>query len=191
LDRDGVINRDSPDYIKHWSEFEFLPGSLKAMADLCRHGFRIIVITNQSGIGRGLIQLQDLSDMHTRLKDAVKERGGRIEDIFFCPHRPDDGCRCRKPLPGLIQAAQARYGIDLSNAVMVGDNVKDILCACLAGCGHSIFIQPGPPAESLAILARQGCRPDHVARDLSEAARWIIARIWPHQSAGSPALKDP
>jgi D-glycero-D-manno-heptose 1,7-bisphosphate phosphatase len=170
-----VINRDSPDYIKHWSEFEFLPGSLEAMTDLCRHGFRIIVITNQSGIGRGLIQPPDIAQMHARLKEAVEERGGRIEDIFLCPHTPDDGCRCRKPLPGLIQAAQARYGIDLSQAVMIGDSAKDILCAFHAGCNHSILVQSDHAAEALDTLAREGCRPDYVARDLLQAARWIIA----------------
>jgi D-glycero-D-manno-heptose 1,7-bisphosphate phosphatase len=184
LDRDGVINRDSPDYIKHWSEFEFLPGSLAAMAGLCRHGFRIIVITNQSGIGRGLIRLQDLAEMHARLKEAVEDRGGRIEDIFLCPHRPDDNCSCRKPKPGLIQAAQARYGIDLSAAVMIGDSAKDILCACLAGCAHSILVQSDRAAGELDTLDREGCRPDYVARDLFQAARWIIAHA---PSAPPPA----
>jgi D-glycero-D-manno-heptose 1,7-bisphosphate phosphatase len=179
LDRDGVINRDSPDYIKHWSEFEFLPGSLEAMADLCRNDFRIIIITNQSGIGRGLIRPQALADMHARLRAAVEARGGRIEDIFFCPHTPDQGCRCRKPLPGLIQAAQARYDIDLSLAVMVGDSAKDILCACQAGCGRAILIQADRDAQDLDTLAGTGCRPDYVARDLSQAADWIITHVRP------------
>ena len=102
LDRDGVINRDSPAYIKSWEEFEFLPGSLEALKQLHQNGFTTIIITNQSAIGREMITREILEGMHRRMSEAVRSHGGWIEDIFYCPHRPDEGCDCRKPKNGLI-----------------------------------------------------------------------------------------
>ena len=141
LDRDGVINRDSPDYIKSWSEFEFLPGSISAIKQLTTHGFSSLIITNQSAIGRNMISLADLQQMHTLMKSAISSGGGEITDIFFCPHTPDVGCDCRKPKPGLIYQAQVRFDIDISKTVMVGDSAKDIECARNAGCGHTILVK--------------------------------------------------
>lgn len=175
LDRDGVINRDSPDYIKSWSEFEFLPGSLNALKQLTQKGFSIIVITNQSAINRRMITLEGLDVIHSRMQSAVSANGGKIYDIFFCPHMPDDHCSCRKPEPGLIQQAQSRYGLDLKNAYMVGDSAKDIECAENAGCGHAVLVQTGNGAEAQTILTRKKILPDYVAADLDDAANWIIA----------------
>jgi D-glycero-D-manno-heptose 1,7-bisphosphate phosphatase len=179
LDRDGVINRDSPEYIKSWDEFEFLPGSLEAMALLTRSGFTIIVITNQSAIGRGMVAPETLSHTHSRMSEAVSAHGGRIRDIFFCPHHPDDGCDCRKPMPGLILKARDTHDIDLSDAVMVGDSAKDIDCARNAGCGASILVQTGNGLSAAATLAETGIRPDCQATDLLDAAHWILKRERP------------
>lgn len=174
LDRDGVINRDSPAYIKTWEEFEFLPGSLEAMALLTRHGFTIIVITNQSIIGRGMVDLKTLSHTHRQMSEAVAAHGGSIRGIFFCPHHPEDGCDCRKPAPGLIFKAQDTYDIDLSNAVMVGDSAKDIECARNAGCGTSVLVKTGNGLSAMDALAEKEIRPDYQAEDLLDAARWIL-----------------
>lgn len=174
LDRDGVINRDSSAYIKCWAEFEFLPGSLEAVALLTRNGFSIIVITNQSIIGRGMVDLKTLSHMHRQMSEAVAARNGRIHDIFVCPHHPEDGCDCRKPAPGLIFRARDTYDIDLADAVMVGDNAKDIECARNAGCGASILVKTGNGLSAMDALARKGIRPDCQAADLLDAARWIL-----------------
>lgn len=174
LDRDGVINRDSPDYIKGWSEFAFIPGSLEAMRELTVAGFRVILITNQSAVHRGMIALEELQDIHSRMTAAVREAGGEITDIFFCPHRPEEGCDCRKPKPGLIFRAKKKYRIDLSRAVMVGDSVKDIRCAENAGCGRKVLVLTGNGVESRESLARENRHPDFVAEDLREAAEWIL-----------------
>jgi D-glycero-D-manno-heptose 1,7-bisphosphate phosphatase len=174
LDRDGVINRDSPDYIKNWSEFEFLPGSISAIKHLTLNGFETIIITNQSAINRKVISRQDLDTIHTMMKSAVESEGGEIKDIFFCPHTPDDDCDCRKPEPGLIFQAQMRYGIDLSKAVMVGDSAKDIECARNAGCGHAVLVRTGSGIRAEKILAEKKIFPDHIAEDLYEAAMWIL-----------------
>jgi D-glycero-D-manno-heptose 1,7-bisphosphate phosphatase len=174
LDRDGVINRDSADYIKSWSEFEFLPGSLTAMARLTRAGFTLIIITNQSAVARGLMSRTSLGRIHHRLRAAVAERRGRIKDIFYCPHHPDEGCLCRKPGNGMLAQAAAKYGLDLSETRFVGDSVKDILCARAAGCGQCILVRSGNGRVALTELTREGHPPDHVADDLLRAADWML-----------------
>lgn len=172
LDRDGVINADSPDYITSWAVFHFLPRSLEAIARLTRAGIRVIVITNQSAVGRGMLTRTTLESMHRRLNEAVAEAGGRITDVFYCPHRPDEDCGCRKPKPGMILAARDRYGIDLAHAVMVGDSARDIQAGKAAGCGWTVLVQAGEAAA----LAANGQTPDHVAADLYRAVGWILNR---------------
>lgn len=177
LDRDGVINADSPAYIKSLAEFHFIPGSLDAIARLTRSGFRIIVITNQSVINRQMVSPAALEAIHTRLYQAVATAGGRITDIFYCPHRPDEQCDCRKPKPGLILAARERYGIDLPRSVMVGDSAKDIMAGKAAGCGRTVLVGTGIHCTVLPSLKANGQFPDHVATDLDHAADWIVAQL--------------
>ena len=175
LDRDGVINHDSPYYIKSWAEYEFLPGSLEALAALSAAGYVLIVVTNQSIIGRGMVPLEVLEDTHRRLCRAVAQAGGRIFDIVYCPHRPDEYCGCRKPQPGMILQAQARHRIDLCRAVMIGDNAKDIECGRRAGCGATILVRTGSGKEAEKKLAEKGIRPTAVADDLLDAAGMILS----------------
>lgn len=174
LDRDGVINQDAPDYIKRRAEFCPLPGSIEAIARLSRSGVRVIVITNQSAVNRGMIAVAELQAIHRELCAAVSDRGGGITDIFFCPHRPDEGCDCRKPRPGLILAASRRHGIDLSRSVMVGDSAKDILAGQAAGCGATVLVRTGDADTALQTLFEKGCHPDRVAADLAAAVDWIL-----------------
>lgn len=174
LDRDGVINSDSPDYIKRWQEFHFLPGSREALARLTHAGFGLILVTNQSAVARGLITRPRLGRLHQRLCAAVAQKGGRIGDIFFCPHHPDARCQCRKPATGLLQQAAAKYGLDLSTTFFVGDSAKDILCARGAGCGQTVLVQTGNGPAAAEALARRGQPPDHLSADLFAAAEWIV-----------------
>jgi len=176
LDRDGVINLDSPDYIKSWAEFEFLPGSLEAIKQLTLNGFDAIVITNQSVINRKMVASEVLDYIHAMMKTTVKSRGGEIKDIFFCPHTPEDGCDCRKPNPGLIYKAQRIHRIDIANTAMVGDSAKDIECARNAGCRHAVLVKTGNGIIAEKVLAEKNIYPDHVARDLLGAANWIITQ---------------
>jgi D-glycero-D-manno-heptose 1,7-bisphosphate phosphatase len=175
LDRDGVINRDSSDYIKCWEEFIFLPNSLEALKILTRKGCTLIVITNQSIIHRKWVLPEVLEEMHQRMKSAVASHGGKITDIFICPHTPEQGCSCRKPKPGLIALACQKYAIDLSDAVMVGDSAKDILCGIAAGCGRTVLVQTGNGVMAKETLALDNIYPTVVTADLLEAARWIIS----------------
>ncbi len=173
LDRDGVINRDSPDYVTDWSQFRFLPGSLAAIATLTAAGIRIFVVTNQSAVARGLMTAETLADMHRRLERIVRHNGGRIQTILHCPHHPDDGCGCRKPQPGMIIEAQTRYNLDLKKTFMIGDRASDIACGRAAGCGGTILVRSGPQ-DARPDLARQGIRPDWTVADLAAAVQTIL-----------------
>jgi D-glycero-D-manno-heptose 1,7-bisphosphate phosphatase len=179
LDRDGVINRDSADYIKSWEEFKFLPGSLTAMARLTRAGFSLMLITNQSAVARGLISRTELGRLHQRLRAAVAEKGGHIRDIFYCPHHPDEGCRCRKPAIGMLQQAAAKYGLDLTASIFVGDSVKDIECARAGGCAKCILVRTGNGPTAMVALAQGGHHPEYMANDLLDAACWIETNFSP------------
>jgi len=174
LDRDGVINVDSPDYIKTWSEFQFISGSLEALTLLNEFGFTVFIITNQSAVNRGMIPEAVLHEMHDNMRRAVENQGGYIADIFYCPHRPDEGCGCRKPKPGLIEQAQQRHRLDLSTAWMVGDSAKDIMCARNAGCGHAILVRTGNGRSSERLLCEQQTPADRVVENLREAVDFIV-----------------
>ena len=174
LDRDGVINQDSPLYIKSWSEFAFIPGSLEALAALNRSGFEAIVITNQSAVHRGLISTADLEQMHDQMQAVVQSHGGRILDIFYCPHLPEEGCSCRKPRPGMIRRACNKYGIDPERATMIGDRATDIECARNAGCGKAALVRTGSGIATLTQLKAGGVPVDFVAENLEDAVQWII-----------------
>jgi D-glycero-D-manno-heptose 1,7-bisphosphate phosphatase len=174
LDRDGVINFDSSNYIKSWSEFKFIPRSIEAIKELTLKGFNVIVITNQSVINRKMVSGKGLEHIHASMKNEVKSGAGLIKDIFFCPHIPEDDCDCRKPRPGLIFNAQKAYSIDLKDAVMVGDSAKDIECARNAGCGKAVLVKTGNGARAEKTLAEKKIFPDHIAQDLYEAVQWIV-----------------
>jgi len=177
LDRDGVINKDSPSYIKNLSEFEFIPGSLDAVKYLTSEGFTIIVITNQSAINRNLTTRKIVDDIHSMIMRVVKSEFGEIKDIFLCPHTPEQDCTCRKPKPGLIHQAQKKYNIDISSSCMVGDSAKDIECARNAGCRYAILVKTGNADDAEKILTDKNISPDYVAENLFEAARWIISNF--------------
>ena len=175
IDRDGVINQDSSAYIKSWAEFHFLPRSLQALRKLNQHHFRSYLITNQSAINRKLITPDTLTQIHRKMIADIVAAGGRMDDIFFCPHLPQEGCRCRKPKPGLIFAAQKKYDIHLAGSYMIGDSAKDIICARQAGCGFALLVKTGNYDTAISELAAAGIHADHNATDLYDAVNWIIA----------------
>lgn len=133
LDRDGVINRDSDQYIKSPDEWTPLPGSLEAIARLTQAGFRVVVATNQSGLGRGLFDMATLNAMHNKMHKAVSQSGGRVDAVFFCPHAQDAGCTCRKPQPGMLLEIAARYNVELAGVPVIGDSLRDLQAASAAG----------------------------------------------------------
>jgi D-glycero-D-manno-heptose 1,7-bisphosphate phosphatase len=134
LDRDGVINQDSDDYIKTLDEWIPIPGSIEAIADLSRAGHSVVVATNQSGLGRGLFDLAALEAMHAALTDRVMDAGGQLQGIFYCPHTPDDNCSCRKPKPGLLDAIASELELSLADAYIVGDSLRDLQAGKARNC---------------------------------------------------------
>lgn len=176
IDRDGVINFDSPEYIKSEEEFDFIPGSAEAFGILAENGFDAIIITNQSVIGRNLVSPEGLEKIFEKMRRGVSNFGGRILDIFFCPHVPDDRCCCRKPEPGLILEAMERHCVDKSSSFMVGDSLKDLLAAERAGVGKKVLVLTGNGQKTLARIKTGEMRhPDHVAENLLSAVRWIVS----------------
>lgn len=133
LDRDGVINQDSDQYIKSPDEWKPIPGSLEAIARLNQWGYRVVVVTNQSGVGQGLFEMDTLNAIHDKMVKAAAEVGGRIDAIFFCPHTNDDKCDCRKPQAGMLKEVARRYNADLTGVPAIGDSLRDLVAAQAVG----------------------------------------------------------
>ena len=151
LDRDGVINEDSDAFIKNLDEWIPLPGSIEAIARLSRAGFTVAVATNQSGLGRGLFSQADLDAMHQRLRTLVAAAGGQLAGIYYCPHKPDDGCDCRKPLPGMLDQLAQDLDLTLDSAVMVGDSLRDLEAGLARGC-QPVLVRTGKGSATEAKL---------------------------------------
>ena len=146
LDRDGVINEDSDAYIKTPEEWRPLPGSAAAIARLNHAGYRVVVATNQSGIARGYFTVATLDTMHKQLADLVRDAGGEMGKVFYCPHGPDDGCDCRKPAPGLIDQIVTEYG-DVTGVPMIGDSLRDLEAGVARGC-KPVLVLTGKGAKT-------------------------------------------
>ena len=151
VDRDGVINEESRDFIKTLEEWHPIPGSLEALAAASQAGFRVFIVSNQSGIARGLIQVGELQRIHAKLVGEVQRLGGRIDGILFCPHGPDDGCRCRKPRPGMLEEIAQRTGTRMTDAIFVGDRLSDLEAARAVGA-HAVLVETGHGRDTLARL---------------------------------------
>jgi D-glycero-D-manno-heptose 1,7-bisphosphate phosphatase len=149
LDRDGVINHDSDEFIKTPAEWEPIEGSLEAIAKLNHAGYRVMVITNQSGIARGLLDVDTLSRIHSKMRRMVAQVGGKLEAILYCPHGPEDGCNCRKPLGGAFNDLAHRLRIDLADVPAVGDSLRDIQAAQAVGA-RPILVKTGKGETTLA-----------------------------------------
>ena len=172
LDRDGVINYDSDAYIKSPDEWRPLPGSPEAIARLNNAGYRIAVVTNQSGIARGLFDLSTLAAIHAKMHAVVAQAGGRIDAVFFCPHGPDNGCDCRKPKPGLFIEALNRFGAQPAETWAIGDQARDLQAAHAAGC-RKVLVLTG---KGQATLQHGELPPGTIVRvDLAAVAAEIAA----------------
>ncbi|MCS5709805.1 D-glycero-beta-D-manno-heptose 1,7-bisphosphate 7-phosphatase [Candidatus Berkiella aquae] len=150
LDRDGVINEDSPDYIKSVDEWHPIPGSLEAIALLNQFGYTVAVATNQSGLARGFYDETTLNAIHDKMRLSAKTVGGHIDSIFYCPHGPNDHCDCRKPKPGLLQQIAAHYQISLTTVPYVGDSYRDLDAANRAGA-VPILVLTGNGHKALSV----------------------------------------
>ena len=150
LDRDGVINYDSSEYIKTPDEWHPIPGSLEAIAQLNRADFFVMVATNQSGVGRGYYDIATLDQIHEKMQKELASVGGHIEEIFFCPHLPAEHCLCRKPAPGMLLRIQQKYNIDLATVFFIGDKLTDVQAARAAGCKSLLILSAMEKAVTAA-----------------------------------------
>ncbi len=172
LDRDGVINENRSDYVKSWDEFNFLPGALDSLRRLARTPYHIVVISNQSAINRGLVSWAEVDAINRRMVREIETAGGRIDGIYVCPHRPDEGCECRKPKPGLLYRAAGELDLELASSYCVGDALSDVQAALAAGC-IPFLVLSGRGREELA-RARDAGTVDFVyGFDLAAAVDWI------------------
>ncbi len=175
LDRDGVINVNRPDHVKSWSEFEFLPRTLDALAQLAKTEFLVIIATNQAAIHRQLVDEATVRDIHSRMSAQVEHAGGCIQAVYYCPHLPEENCECRKPKPGMYLRAGWKYNLDLTRSFVIGDARADVEAAVAIGA-QPILVLSGRGCDRRALLERAcaECKTDCiVVKDLAQAVEWI------------------
>ena len=172
LDRDGVINQDSDRYIKSPAEWQPIPGSIEAIARLHQGGFRIVVATNQSGIGRGLFDMATFNAMNDKMMEMVFRQGGRIDALFFCPHTDAENCNCRKPKTGMYEDIAARMHTDLKGVPFVGDAIRDLQAAdAVGGLPILVLTGKGKKTKEAGGLPRK----TQVFADLADVSRHLVA----------------
>lgn len=177
LDRDGVINRNRADHVKTWAEFEFLPGVLPALRRLTQLEWPVVVISNQAIVGRGLVSQYALDAINMHMITTVQSVGGRIDRAFYCPHRPEDQCGCRKPRPGLLLQAAEEMKLDLADSFFVGDAESDVMAAKAVGC-RPVLVKTGRGTGQMDILRQGQVMGYYLADDLADAVNWILGPGW-------------
>ena len=170
IDRDGVINEDSGEFIKSVAEWRPIAGSLEAIASLHRAGWMVVVVTNQSGVGRGLYDEATLGQIHEHMRSRVRAAGGELAGVYYCPHMPDAGCECRKPKPGMFRALERELGVSVVGAPYIGDRISDVEAAEAVGA-RPMLVRTGTGAATVALL---GTRRVPVFDDLAAAARSLL-----------------
>ncbi len=178
MGRDGILNQFREDHIKAPEEWVAVPGALEAVSRLNHAGWHVVVATNQSGIGRGMIDMAAINAVHVHMMSQLQALGGRIDAVFFCPHAPEETCDCRKPQPGMLLDIGRRYGVDLAQVPMVGDTLRDLQAAQAAGCEPHL-VRAGRAAamdaEQVASLVEQ-VPGTIVHRDMQELATYLLER---------------
>ncbi|MCB1827654.1 MAG: D-glycero-beta-D-manno-heptose 1,7-bisphosphate 7-phosphatase [Coxiellaceae bacterium] len=172
MDRDGVINQDSPDYIKSSKEWQPIPHSLNAITRLNHAGHQVVVATNQSGVGRGYYSLETLKSIHQKMHDELSAVGGHLDGVYFCPHAPDEGCECRKPKPGMLLQIAKDFNADLKRAYFIGDSIRDMQAAQSVGA-LPILVRTGN-GEKTEREHQSDLRHIPIYADLSEVVGAII-----------------
>ena len=176
LDRDGTINVEREDYVKSVDEWQPLPGALEAVARLNHAGWHVAVLSNQSGLGRGLFDTAALNAMHAKMNRLLATVGGRVDAVFFCPHTPEDGCVCRKPRSGLFEQVGERFGIELKGVAAVGDSLRDLQAAESAGCEPHLVLTGNGVQLQRAGRSAEWPAATMVHQDLSAFAEHLISR---------------
>lgn len=172
LDRDGVINKDSDNYIRSPEEWLPLPGSIEAMAQLYKSGFTVTIATNQSGLARGYFNLDTLNAMHDKMNNLLEQQQGRVAAIKYCPHGPDNQCQCRKPLPGMVEELIHEFKVTPEECWLVGDSLRDLVAGQTAGCKVAL-VKTGKGLRTLT--KGEGLEGIPVFEDLADFTHFILA----------------
>jgi len=171
LDRDGVIVENRADYVKTLAEIKFIPGALAAVARLAERDWHIIIVTNQAGIGHGRMTLATVQAINAKIEAAIVAAGGRIDKTYFCPHRPNEHCECRKPAPGMLRRAANELNLDLTASVLIGDAATDVQAAHNAGA-RAILVNTGLGAQQQLSEAQLAVTP--IVADVSAAIELVL-----------------
>jgi len=178
LDRDGVINKDPGgwtkyDYVTRWEDFHFLPGALEALKKLNRNGMKTILISNQAGVSKGYFSKEELNKVTGRMLGAINKKGGAIEKVYYCIHRNEDNCDCRKPKTGLLEMAKKDCGLELHSSYFIGDTETDVIAGRRAGC-RTISVLSGKATKEE--MKKWPEKPDYVFNNLLDAADWLVKK---------------
>jgi histidinol-phosphate phosphatase family protein len=174
IDRDGVVIENRPNYVRSVDDIEFFPEALAAIARVSLSPYKLVIITNQAGIGRGIIPVHVAEQINQRVIAEIEKTGGRIDALFLCPHKPSDGCNCRKPKPGLILQAAQELEIELDKSIMIGDSLSDVQAGLSAGVQRVALVRTGRGAEQEYALEAQNLPSFPVYNNLSEALDDLI-----------------
>ncbi len=176
IDRDGVINKDpcgwtKYNYVIDWKDFHLLPGALEALRLLNKNDVKVIVVSNQAGVSKGYFSKEKLDEINAKMLDVVNKNGGRIEEVFYCIHKDEDNCNCRKPKTGLLETAARKYNIKPKNSYFIGDSEADVVAGNTIGC-KTIFVLSGK--TSFKDMKKWNTRPDYTFENLLKATQWLL-----------------
>lgn len=174
LDRDGVIIENRPAYVRSWDDVSVFPSSITALAQLAASPYAVVIVTNQSPVGRGLITAAEADRINDRLVEILQSQGGRVDRVYLCPHTPEDRCDCRKPKPGLLLTAAQELSLDLSRSIMIGDALEDIRAGQSAGVSRTILVRTGRGMAQANLPAAQHLPPFDVCDSLLDAIQNIL-----------------
>ena len=178
IDRDGVINKDPGgwteySYVTAWKEFHFLPGVFEALKLLNKNDIKVIIISNQAGVNKGYFSIGELNEVTAKMMDEINKNGGSIEEAYYCIHKDEDNCSCRKPKTGLLERASVKYDIDMPKTFFIGDSEVDVIAGRKAGC-KTVFLLSGKTSDEEMRAWKN--KPDYVFNGLLEAVKWILAK---------------
>jgi D-glycero-D-manno-heptose 1,7-bisphosphate phosphatase len=176
LDRDGVLIENQANYVRSWEDVILFPQAIAAVAAVSQLPYKIVIVTNQSAVGQGLISLATAEAINRRLVNIIVEANGRVDAVFVCPHAPDAGCPCRKPEPGMLLEAAAQLRLDLSRSIMIGDALTDVAAGRRAGVAASALTLTGRGAFQAQLPEAEALRPFPVFADLSAALRGLLEK---------------
>lgn len=174
LDRDGVIIENRQNYVRTWNDVLIYPKSIEALLKIKSSDYKIVIITNQSAVGRGLISIKTAEQINACLIEKIETVGGRIDGVFMCPHSPLDNCLCRKPSPGLIEQAESSLNLNLARSILIGDALSDILAGQTAGVGQNVLVRTGRGSAQTALPQVSQLSPFLIYDDLAEALEDLI-----------------